>query len=275
MKRCFVLFLLLLLIACSEDPANITEEPGDSSAAPNLEVQTVQVKLLSDSFLLDDSLRKRRFEFRNPPALLLPGDIKWEWNQSGPIEPPAYPMFTEVGVPTEVYRVRDGHLIHEEIVSQESLYHLVWCQLEDKIVLMNVLANRIRYIPYDEAMDTAYDNLTEAQEKRFDEIKAEEQAKLEDWRKNNPNKAIPDEIFYNAERRWHQEINPQPFDIRHHTGDFGDTIEVIIKYRFTLEVIRRNLAGHPWHYPPVEMIFVDVKQNISRPHITFRGELFQ
>ena len=59
MERCFVLFLLLLLIACSEDPANITEEPGDSSAAPNLEVQTVKVKLLSSSFLFDNYLLLR------------------------------------------------------------------------------------------------------------------------------------------------------------------------------------------------------------------------
>ena len=301
MERCFVLFLLLLLIACSEDPANITEEPGDSSAAPNLEVQTVKVKLLSSSFLFDDYLRKRDGELRNPPALLFPGDITWEWNNGflAP-EPGAGPFITEVGVPIQVYRVRDGHLIQEEIIPQEPLYYLLWCQLEGKKVLMNVLANRIRYIPYNEAMDQAYKNLTPAQEPREDELWAAHRAKFDalpkevqtkllaskaenDWKRDHK---LWLEIFPELcpNNQWLREINPQPFDIRHYGGgeilpsyraDFGDEIEVVIKYSFTLEVIRRNRVGHPTVFPPVEMIFVDVKRNISRPHITFRGELFQ
>ena len=84
--------------------------------------------------------------------------------------------------------------------------------------------------------------------------------------------------------RWLREINPQSFDIVHYGGGefvsngyekFDDEIEVVIKYRFSLEVVRQNRAGHPTIYPSVDMIFVDVKRNISRPHITYRGTLFQ
>ena len=48
-------------------------------------------------------------------------------------------MITPVGVPTQVYRVHNGHLIQEEIIAQEPLYHLVWVQLYGSIILMNVL----------------------------------------------------------------------------------------------------------------------------------------
>ena len=254
MKQFFTL-LLVLLIACSESEntlnENITSTP---SFAPGLEVQTVHVKLLSRSFIFYDNLRKRQPSREHPPVLVLPD--------------PEIEMITPVGVPTQVYRVLNGHLIQEQIIAQEPLYHLVWCQLSDKIVLMNVLENRIRYIPYEDAMDMAYENISEAQKTRLDELLAEEQANWEEWKKeNDENKVTPEEMRWDdkAYQRWHREINPQPFDIHHHTGDFGDEIEVVIKHTFTLQ--SRNSA--------VEMIFVDVKRNISRPHITYRGTLFQ
>ena len=243
MKRCFVLFLLLLLIACSEAPEDI-ESVDSETTTP--EVETVRVKLLSRGFMFHDNLLK----FTGGTSVLFLPD-------------PDIEMITPVGEPTKVYRVRDDHLIQEEIISQEPLYHLVWGQLHGSIILMNVLENRIRYIPYDEAMDSAYDNLTEAQEARRDEIQTEEKAKWEKWKKeNDENKEAPEERdwYGTAEHRWHREINPQPFDIHHHTGDFGDEIEVVIKHGFVLEAKNRAIG----------MIFVDVKRNISRPHITFR-----
>ena len=91
-------------------------------------------------------------------------------------------MITPIGIPTKVYQVRNGHLIQEEIISQEMLYHLLWCQLDDQIVLMNVLANRIRYIPYKEFADTP---VTPAQEARRKELWAEYRAKWD---------ALPEEV---------------------------------------------------------------------------------
>ena len=247
MKRCFFLFLLLLLIACSEAPEDI-ESVDSETTTP--EVETVRVKLLSRTFIGHDNFLK----FRGGTPQLVPLD-------------PEIEMITPVGVPTQVYRVRNGDLIQEEIISQEPLYHLVWGQLHGNIILMNVLENRIRYIPYDEAMDSAYDNLTEAQEARRDEIQAEEKAEWEreiaEWEKRkgkDENEMIPRRWYPRAEERWHREINPQPFDIHHHTGDFGDEIEVVIKHGFVLESENRAIG----------MTFVDVKRNISRPHITYR-----
>ena len=56
---------------------------------------------------------------------------------------------------------------------------------------MNVLANRIKFTHYEEAMNSAYDNLTEAQEAHRKEIQAEEKANgILKW-------------YETAEERWH------------------------------------------------------------------------
>lgn len=295
MKKVFLL-LLILLIACSgsEDTADITADTKAETEdvlvpppAPILENPTENVKLLSRRFLFYEGMRTNTY-------FGLPGVERLKREKPKLITPEEdTPMVTSAGEPTNVYRVRNGHLTQEEIVSQEPLYHLVWVDLNDEIVLMNVLENRIKYIPYDEAMDQAFDNLTPEQKAREDELWAEYRATwdalpedIQEKLKTKEGHELWIEIFPEGDpsNQWLREINPQPFDIRHHGrgkllwgphSDFGDEIEVVIKYRFTLEVIRRNRAGHPIFESAVDMILVDVKKNISRPHIIYRPAHFQ
>ena len=163
------LLLLILFMACSgsEDTADTTAENEDvlvPPPAPILENPTESVKLLSRRFLFYEGMRTNTY-------FGLPGVERLKRENPKLITPEEdTPMVTSVGEPTNVYRVRNGHLTQEEIVSQEPLYHLVWVDLNDEIVLMNVLENRIKYIPYDEAMDQAFDNLTPEQKAREDEL---------------------------------------------------------------------------------------------------------
>ena len=250
MKNYFVLYLLLL-IACSEAPQDVTQvdperTPADSETAPET-VDTVRVKLLSRSVLFDNQVRRATGQLH---TLVMPD--------------PEIELITHAGEPTTVYRVRNGLLSTEEVITPEPLYHLVWGHLQGRIVLMNVLENQIPYLAYEAAMDAAYENITPAQEARLAELRAEWKA----WAaEQNPEDLDAQKWHLKARSQWHQEINPQPFDISHYTGDFGDEIEVIIKHSFILKPKKIRFVEHK--DITMEMVFVDVKRNISRPHITF------
>ena len=244
-----ILFTLLLGCSESEQPLNENEELAVvDSIAPTPEVGTVRLKTVSNVTIFWDGFRKNKL-------LILPGEDTQ--------------MITNIGTPTVVYRVIDGKLTKQEAIFQKEIYHLLWCHLDDKIVLVNILEQQIPYISYDDGIAGMIDQETGKYEaevfKRYEEIAAEELKIWKAWAEGRE-EITPEEARSwedKAHLRWFREFSIQPFFIR--TGeDFGDEIEVIIQHAFKYQIQDKEM----------EMLFVRVLRNLTRPHITFPQPLF-
>ncbi len=199
------------------------------------------------------------------------------------------PLVTNVGVPTVVYRVIAGQLTKGAVVFQKEIYHLHVFWMGDETVLVNVLEQQIPYISQEDALEHLEDLLknNEDAQKRFDEILAEENKIWDDHIAARGGKFLgpawgwvdaeghaivdvpePSAVAYD---RWEQEFSIHPFRTRWYNFDNSveDEIEVIIKHQFILKVKINRIDERE-----VEMLFVRVLRNLTRPHITYPQPLF-
>ena len=234
MKKLLLFAILTILcIGCSQGDQPLTEDEA-SAFAPEAKIETTRLRLVSSKFRLYAQFREE-YQFLS---------------QSKDLQ-----MVTSVGTPTEVYLVLQGSLTKQDQIFEKEMYHLLWCFLGDQIVLVNILDNQIRYISADEDDEHFY---------KFDgEERLRLWGELADKWFPDKKELTPDEqgeidtLVYSA-------LSKLPFFPHETLASSGDVIEVVIKHRFTFTLdygIRRTKE--------IEMLFVDVKRNITRPHITF------
>ena len=226
---------LIFCVGCGEDePLDAVEaEESTTLLVPELRIETTTLEVASEG----DSQRRL-------------GRLPSEDTQ----------MITNAGTPTTVYVVMDGKLTKREIVFQEEIYHLLWCYLDIYPVLVNVLENQIPYISDEEDREQR-EKRKEEGDRLYAEIEAEVRQGLEG------KVILPPEIM-DAEihGRWERAMSTKPFfslDAQSHLPSTYDEIEVEIKHRFTYKY--PSIFGEA----EMEMLFVNVLRNITRPHITF------
>ncbi|MDE0317681.1 MAG: hypothetical protein OXM61_22615 [Candidatus Poribacteria bacterium] len=246
MKHLYWILALAIMfsVGCNEG-----EQPLDPVEEPEVEIQTRILEVVSDKFMF-------MAQFSDEDLLILPSENTQ--------------MVTQVGHPTEVYVVIDGQLTKQEITFQEEIYHLLWCHLNGKIVLVNVLDNQIPYVSdeEDEAwidenwIDKKTGQFTKEATQLWEEIAAEVKEEWEE-RVKGKDELTPEEANWEweADTLWHKAVSKKPFFTY---GESGDKIEVVIKHRFIYKD-QTNLT----ETKEMEMIFVDVLRNLTRPHIVF------
>ena len=259
MKNVFVL-LLILLTACSEseDPIEENLTPISDEVESDIEVPSVTALIEAQRYWRDNSL---------------PDDTQ---------------MITNIGRPTIIYRVIDGLLTKQEVIFDKQVYQFLLCYVDNHPKLLNILSQEIPYMHYEDGLDHIKDpetgKFTKESLQRFEEIYAEENKIFDEHIAKRDGKFVngrgwvdgegktimnlpPPECV--ADSRWEEELSRHPFEttiygdcfratdvnFRHY---FGDDIEVVIKHRFTYGITQEK-----------EMLFVDVKRNISRPHIKY------
>ena len=231
MKKLLLLAILTMLcIGCSQGDQPLTEDEA-STLAP--ERETTILQLVSD---------KERFlaQLRREDLFLLPSKNTQ--------------MITPVGTPTEVYVVHQGTLTKQEKIFQKEIYHLLWCYLNGNLVLVNVLDNQIRYISPEEDDDHVF---LEEREEEYERLWDEIYKKHVEGKGQTPGRIL-DEIDSEVYRR----MSKRPFFTSETLDSPPDEIEVVITHQFLYKYGRENDREKT-------MLFVDVKRNITRPHITF------
>ena len=232
MKNLLIFTILtMLFIGCEgEQPLDLTEDESQA-LAPESATTILQLVPAEERFLA-------------------------QWADENPFVLPSEntQMVTPVGVPTEVYVVEQGILTKREKIFQKEMYHLLWCYLNGSIVLVNVLDNQIRYISPDEDWEHIKKSFgTEKRKKLHDEL----------YKKWIEGKAeVPPETFEGLDNYVDAAFSQVPFYTLGTLEAKADIIEVVIKHQFLYKVGRNNDREKV-------MLFVDVKKNITRPHITF------
>ncbi len=154
---------------------------------------------------------------------------------------------------TEVFVVDQGILTKKNGIFQEEIYQFIWAYLDEKIVLLSILDNEIRYISDEEDQD------------QFDWDKWD-RMKKEEFAKPNPRPDLNTHI--------HATLSKKPFFLRERIDAPGDKIEVKIKHRFTYPYKYIVPPKAALHQPTVaqgerDILFVDVISNVTRPHIKY------
>ena len=169
MRYLLVIAITLLFWGCGESEEPLDENVNEEDAVVSVgslapEAQTFILRTLSREFIFNDNIRKITGD---SPELALPENIQ---------------KFTNVGTPTTVYHLKDGLVAQIETIFNKEYYHLEWFWMDDELVLVNLLEQRIPFISDEAAwehLDDLMENNEEAQ-KRYDEILAEEGKKWDD-----------------------------------------------------------------------------------------------
>lgn len=247
-KLLIIPLLMLTLIACSEPdtPLNPVEpslpEPEQSVTVaeqdlPDPEQQnTVVLQLVSGRVFFENQFSKEH-------NFILPSE-KCE-------------MIVPVGTPTEVYVVVQGQLTKLEMIFQKEIHQFIWCFLDGRVVLVNILDNQIRPVS-DEKDEEHFAANNDEWLKLFDEFakKHRENPKLDE--------PLPIARDGHINTLVQAKMSKKPFFLHETIESPGDKIEVVIKHKFTY-----NYKSRDGEHGERDMLFVDVKRNITRPHITF------
>ena len=238
MKNLLVLAMLAMLcIGCGETDTPLTPEPEQSLPEPEQnspapaplpapeQDNKVILQLVSNHVFWEN---KWTPEAEREHHFILPNETRKMVN-----------MIVPVGTPTEAWVVIQGGLVKLEMIFQKEIYQFIWCFLDDRLVLVNILDNQIPYVS------------DEAESKHLAEKNAE-------WNR------IQDELGDN-DTLIQAKLSNKPFFIHETTeAPDGDKIEVVIKHTFTYNYFVWGKEAQKR-----DMIFVEVLRNITRPHITF------
>ena len=153
-------------------------------------------------------------------------------------------MVTPIGKLTDVYIVVQGQLTKQERIFKREMYQFLWCFLDEQLVLVNILDHQIRPIYTEED----WDHMT---------AKKDEWDKLSD--KLSKEGRSPEVIFKLVEAA----LSKKTFFFQETIDSPGDKIEVEIKHRFTYMYKSKGELRER------DMLFVNIKRNITRPHIKF------
>jgi hypothetical protein len=167
MKNLLVLAMLaMLIIGCGETDAPLTPEPEQSLPEPEQSVPVIETPPAPerDTTVLQLVSYRTRWLNRWTPEqdrehhFILP---------NGKVE--RLETFISAGTATETWIVDKGLLTKREIISQKEIYEFIWCFLDDRLALVNILDNQIPYVS-DEAEIEHLDQKNDEWNKLFDEL---------------------------------------------------------------------------------------------------------
>ena len=284
--RYFLILLLITTFGCSESEQLLNEDSEIAiEETPTLAPINPPVQIQA---LYRSDLYKRDNIFWKTAELILPDGthLSPEWS---PVDTDLIwlrnnkfgkntNMITNAGTPTSVYRLREGEVIIEEVIFNKEYFYLQWFLMNDEIVLVNLLDEKIPYVDIFELADLPEDD---PREKRLDELEAEYREKRDKiveennlvldpavgWRDQEGNivEGLFDELVY-PEVIWEREVSTHPFGtFLYKLEPRSDVLEVNIKHTYTYQ----DKTGKER-----KMLFVKILRNLTRPHITFPRPFF-
>ena len=248
-----LLAILIFAIGCGEtdEPLKPTEQTpeqtdqaGDLPAPENLNTKVLQ-------------LVSRQFRFEK----------SWSREQSFVLPSEKTEMITPIDRFTEVYTLRQGQLVKEERIFKRETWQFLWCILDGEVVLVSILDNQIHPVSDEEDYEHFAANNDEWN-KLYDEIAKE---RGDEIAKERGEDGI--EVHGEINSLVQAKMSKKTFYFNETMDSPGDKIEVVIKHSFKypykhtfIHEITKNLAVIDKERT---LLFVNVKRNITRPHITF------
>ncbi|MYA57002.1 hypothetical protein F4X88_11940 [Candidatus Poribacteria bacterium] len=294
--RYFLILLLIITFGCSESEQPLNEDSETLNEDSEIAIEEtptlaptnppVQIQALSGSNFLESRVLLGMMingDFLLPDgSYLSPG---WD-----PVDPGKKrrirdgklinntSMITSAGTPTSVYRLREGELMIEDVIFNKEYFYLQWFVMNNEIVLVNLLEEKIPFVdaweladlPEDDPREKRLDEIWDEYRKKVDKIVEENNLVIDPavgWRDQEGNIAKK-ELFDELEDpfiTWEKEVSTHPFATYVYIEANSDVLEVNIKHTYTY----KDVAGNER-----KMLFVKILRNLTRPHITFPRPFF-